>query len=262
VLIGAHVSPAGGLVRAYERGVERGCDAIQIFNQNPRMWRPTQYGDDDVAAFGERLAAGAPDTVVIHAVYLINAANKDPEIREKSLTSMIHALQTGDRIGAAGVVLHPGSTVGEPKREAVQRIAEVVGHALSESERCPLLLEDTAGAGETLGRSFEELAGLLEAAGDGADDRLGVCLDCCHLLASGYDVRSVGGLTVANSGSVGLPFDGDPRASYLLIDRERVEVVRVEYDVEAEVAALRVSGYPDYERIAAMLRSGRFVAPA
>jgi deoxyribonuclease IV len=194
VLIGAHVSPAGGLVRAYERGVERGCDAIQIFNQNPRMWRPTQYRDDDVAAFGERLAAGPPGTVVIHAVYLINAANKEPEIREKSLTSMIHALRTGDRIGAAGVVLHPGSAVGEPKREAMERIAEAVGHALSESERCPLLFEDTAGAGETLGRSFEELAELLQATGDGADDRLGVCLDCCHLLASGYDVRSADGL--------------------------------------------------------------------
>jgi deoxyribonuclease IV len=127
-------------------------------------------------------------------VYLINAANKDPEIREKSLTSMIHALRTGDRIGAAGVVLHPGSAVGEPKREAMERIAEAVGHALSESGRCPLLFEDTAGAGETIGRSFEELARLLEAAGDGTDSRLGVCLDCCHLLASGYDVRSADGL--------------------------------------------------------------------
>jgi len=194
VLIGAHVSPAGGLVRAYERGVERSCDAIQIFNQNPRMWRPTQYRADDVAAFRERLAARPPGTVVIHAVYLINAANKDPEIREKSLTSIVHALTTGDRIGAAGVVLHPGSAVGEPKREAMERIAEAVVHALSESERCPLLFEDTAGAGETIGRSFEELAGLLEAAGDVTDDRLGMCLDCCHLLASGYDVRSADGL--------------------------------------------------------------------
>jgi deoxyribonuclease IV len=190
MLIGAHVSPAGGLVNAHARGVERGCEAIQIFNQNPRMWRPTHHREDDVEAFRERMADGSLGAVVIHAVYLINAVSKDPEIRAKSLTSMVHALQTGDRIGAAGVVLHPGSAVGEPKPEAMKRIAAAVDHALAESERCPLLLEDTAGAGETIGRSFEELAELLEAAGNDGADRLGVCLDCCHLLASGYDVRT------------------------------------------------------------------------
>ncbi len=189
MLIGAHVSAAGGLVKAHERGAERGCDAIQIFNQSPRMWRPTRYREDDVAAFRERLDEGGVRAVVIHAVYLINAANKDPEIRAKSLTSMTHALQTGDSIGAAGVVLHPGSAVGEPKGEAMGRIVEAVEEALGASERCPLLLEDTAGAGETIGRTFEELAELIDGVGAGARDRLGVCLDCCHLLASGYDVR-------------------------------------------------------------------------
>ena len=189
MLIGAHVSTAGGLVKAHERGRERGCDAIQIFNQSPRMWRPTRYREDDVAAFRDRLAHGGVRAVVIHAVYLINPANKDPEIRDKSLTSMVHALQTGDSIGAAGVVMHPGSAVGEPKREAMGRIVEAVEEALDASESCPLLLEDTAGAGETIGRTFEELAELIDGVGAGACDRLGVCLDCCHLLASGYDVR-------------------------------------------------------------------------
>jgi len=194
MLIGAHVSPAGGLVEAHERGVERGCDAIQIFHQNPRMWRPTRHREEDVAAFCERMGEGPLETVVIHAVYLVNAASKDSEVRRKSLESMTHALRTGDRIGAAGVVLHPGSAVGEPKAEARRRIVDAVRDALAESERCPLLFEDTAGAGETIGRSFEELAELLEAEGDGTRDRLGVCLDCCHLLASGYDIRTAGGL--------------------------------------------------------------------
>lgn len=189
MLIGAHVSPAGGLVKAHDRGVERGCDAIQIFNQNPRTWRPTQHREDDVAAFRELMANGPLDVIVIHAVYLINAASKDPEIRRKSLDSMIHAMRTGDRIGAGGVVLHPGSAVGEPKEEAIARIVEAVEEALGASGRCPLLLEDTAGAGETIGRTFEELAELIEGVSAGARDRLGVCLDCCHLLASGYDVR-------------------------------------------------------------------------
>ncbi len=189
MLIGAHVSPAGGLVKALERGIERDCAAIQIFNQSPRAWRPTRYGPDDFAAFREARSGGPVEAVVIHAVYLINAASTDAEIRRKSLDSMIHALRTGDRIGAVGVVLHPGSAVGEPKDEAIGRIVEAVEEALGASERCLLLLEDTAGAGETIGRTFEELAQLIGGVGDDARHRLGVCLDCCHLLASGYDLR-------------------------------------------------------------------------
>ena len=100
--------------------------------------------------------------MVIHAVYLINAANKDPEIRRKSLESLTHALRIGDGIGAAGVVLHPGSAVGDPKDEAMARIVEAIDTALGETQSCPLLLEDTAGAGQTIGRTFEELAALIE----------------------------------------------------------------------------------------------------
>ena len=85
MLIGAHVSPAGGLPKAIERGQERGCRAIQIFNQSPRMWRPTVYRDEDVAAFAEALAASPIDAVLIHAVYLLNCASEDPDIRAKTL---------------------------------------------------------------------------------------------------------------------------------------------------------------------------------
>jgi deoxyribonuclease IV len=193
VLIGGHVSTAGGLVKAHERGVEMGFDAIQVFNQSPRMWRPTNYRPDDLQGFRERMADGPLRSVVIHAVYLINAASKVPEIREKSLRSLVHALRLGDAIGADGVVFHAGSTVGEPHDESLARVGEAIRHVLAESERCPLLLEDTAGAGGTLGRSFEELRLLIDAAG--GDERLGVCLDCCHLLASGYDVRTSAGVT-------------------------------------------------------------------
>jgi len=98
MLIGAHVSPAGGLPKAIERGTERGCRAIQIFNQSPRMWRPTSYGDDDVAAFREAMGQSEIDAVLIHAVYLLNCASEDEEIREKSLVSLTHSLRTGQRI--------------------------------------------------------------------------------------------------------------------------------------------------------------------
>jgi deoxyribonuclease-4 len=188
MLIGAHVSTAGGLANAFERGVERGCDAIQIFNQSPRMWRPTRYTDDDFAQMRELLAAGPVRSVVIHAVYLINCASRDPEIRAKSLASLTHALRIGDGTGSTGVVVHPGSQVGEPLEESLGRVGEAIREVLAESESCRLLLENTAGAGGTLGRSFSELARLIELGGGG--ERIGVCLDSCHMLASGYDVST------------------------------------------------------------------------
>jgi deoxyribonuclease IV len=188
MLIGAHVSTAGGLVNAHERGVERGCEAIQVFNQSPRQWRPTRWKDDDIAEFLELEKAGPIQSVTIHAVYLINPATKEREMRRKSSDSLVHALRMGDEIGADGVVLHPGSTVGEPIGEALRRVGQMLEHALGESESCRLLLENTAGAGNTLGRSFEELSELIDLAG--GDARLGVCLDSCHMLASGFDIRT------------------------------------------------------------------------
>jgi deoxyribonuclease-4 len=192
VLIGAHVSPAGGLYKAVERGSELGAESIQIFNQSPRMWRPTSYGEEDFARFREGLDQSSISSVLIHAVYLLNCASEDPDIREKSLTSLTHSLRVGDAIGATGVVLHPGSAKTGHVGEAIARAGEVIAEALAESENCALHLEDTAGAGGTLGRSFEELAALIEAAG--GHDRLGMCLDSCHLLASGYDIRTLEGL--------------------------------------------------------------------
>jgi deoxyribonuclease-4 len=192
MLIGAHVSQAGGLQKAVERGVERDCDAIQIFNQSPRMWRPTAYDEDDFAEFRNRIKGSSIKAVLIHAVYLLNCASEDREIRQKSLASLIQSLRVGDGIGATGVVLHPGSAKKGDVRPAIERAGKVIKQALGESDRCQLHVEDTAGAGGTLGRSFEELAELLDAAG--GEKRLGLCLDSCHLYASGYDVSTSEGL--------------------------------------------------------------------
>jgi deoxyribonuclease IV len=188
MLIGAHVSPAGGLPRAVARGEERGCRAIQIFNQSPRMWKARPWPDEDVAAFREALAASSVEAVLIHAVYLLNCASEDRDIRAKSLASLTQSLRAGAAIGADAVILHPGSAKGAELTRALARAGETIAGALAESEGCQLHLENTAGTGATLGRSFSELASLLELAG--GDDRLGVCLDSCHLLASGYDIRT------------------------------------------------------------------------
>jgi len=192
MLIGAHVSPAGGLAKAIERGEQRGCRAIQIFNQSPRMWRPTAYGEQDFAAFREAMAASAVDAVLIHAVYLLNCASEDRAIREKSLASLQQSLRVGAGIGAAGVVLHPGSALKSDPRAAIRRAGAVICEALAETEGCEIHLENTAGAGGTLGRSLEELAELQQACGH--EQRVGFCLDSCHLLASGYDIRTPAGM--------------------------------------------------------------------
>jgi len=190
MLIGVHVSPAGGPAKAVERGVERGARSIQIFNQNPRQWKPREYSTEEVAAFRAAIADSDVDALLIHAVYLLNCASEDAEIRTKSHTSLTASLRAGSALGANAVVLHPGSALkdGGEAGAALDRAGAVIAEALAESEGCPLHLENTAGAGGTLGRSFEELARLLEVAG--GDARLGICLDSCHLLASGYDVRS------------------------------------------------------------------------
>jgi deoxyribonuclease IV len=193
MLIGAHVSPAGGPAKAVERGVERDCDAIQFFNQSPRAWRPRVYSEEEIAEFRTAMADSRLEALMIHAVYLLNCASEDQEIRGKSLTALISALQAGAALSAHCVVLHPGSALKSAVGPALERAAATIAEALAESETCPLHLEDTAGGGATLGRSFEELATLIELAG--GDERLGVCLDSCHLLASGYDIRTAAGLS-------------------------------------------------------------------
>ena len=193
MLIGAHVSPAGGPAKAVERGVERGCQAIQIFNQSPRQWKPTVYDGEKIAAYHEAMEGSEVDALLIHAVYLLNCASEDKEIRKKSLTSLVASLQAGAALGAVGVVLHPGSALKGGVDGAIKRAAKTIGEALKESDGCALHLENTAGAGGTLGRTFEELEALIDGAGGGK--RLGACLDSCHLLASGYDIRTAEGLS-------------------------------------------------------------------
>jgi deoxyribonuclease-4 len=205
MLIGAHVSTAGGLAKAIERGRERACRAIQIFNQSPRMWKPTAYGASDIDDFCDAMADSPIEVLLIHAVYLLNCASDDAQMREKSRVSLVHSLRLGASLGAAGVVLHPGSAKGGDPGKAIRRAGQTIRRALDETVGCDLLLENTAGAGGTLGRSIEELESLIAAIGD--DVRVKVCLDSCHLLASGFDIRTPAGvdaLTAQIDARVGL----------------------------------------------------------
>jgi deoxyribonuclease-4 len=188
MLIGAHVSTAGGLANSVERGVETGSTAIQIFPQSPRMWRPTSYSEDDFAEFTEAFSESPLEAVAIHAIYLINCASKERDVKRRSMAALTHALRVGDGIGAIGVVLHAGARKGEPYGRSVKRAGKAIRSALEATEGCAILLENTAGTQGPLGRNFDELAELIEAAG--GDGRLGACIDSCHLLASGFEIRT------------------------------------------------------------------------
>src|SRR4051794_3340374 len=131
MLIGAHVSPAGGPAKAVARGLERGCTAIQIFNQNPRAWKPSTYTDEQIAAFREAADGSLVEALMIHAVYLLNPATDDAEFREKTLASLTASLRAGDALGAACVVLHPGSAKSGEVGPAIARAGEVIREALA-----------------------------------------------------------------------------------------------------------------------------------
>ncbi len=193
MLIGAHVSTGGGLPRAIERAEEMRCDAIQIFNQSPRMWRPTRYSEGDFAAFCETMERSRVQVVAIHMIYLINPAAQDREMRTKSLESLTHALQVGDGIGALGVVVHPGALKKDTRTNARKRAISLIKEALARSESCPILYENTAGSPQLLGRDFDETAELIDRTG--GPKRLGLCIDTCHLHATGYDVQTREGVT-------------------------------------------------------------------
>jgi deoxyribonuclease-4 len=192
MLIGAHVSTGGGLSNAIERAQERTCDAIQIFNQSPRMWRPTRYSDDDFAEFREAMKNSRVELVAIHMIYLINPAAKDREMQKKSLESLTHALRVGDGIGALGVVVHPGALKDDTRTNARKRAIRLIKEALARSERCPIIYENTAGSPQLLGLDFDETAELIDKTG--GPKRLGLCIDSCHLHATGYDVRTKEGM--------------------------------------------------------------------
>jgi len=187
--IGAHVSTAGGIATGITRGQEIACDAIQIFTQSPRMWRPTAYSDEALDGYAALEEASSIDGTYCHATYLINLATDNADLAAKSFDCLVNNLIVGTRIASKGVVLHVGSHRGSGFDGVVPQIAESFRRAFDEVEgslgqaSCKLLLENAAGTGGTVGRSFDELARLIEATG--GDQRLGVCIDTQHLFASG-----------------------------------------------------------------------------
>ena len=193
VLFGAHVSCSGGIHRAIDRAESFGCDAVQVFTQSPRAWRTTNHDPANFTAFKERAVEAGIESTVCHALYLVNLASPDDEIYSKSIATLRDTMEVARAIEADGVVFHVGSHLGAGLEAGLERVVPALRQVLELcSDRTWLLIENSAGAGGTIGRSVEELKVLVDAVD--RHPRLGICLDSCHLYASGYDVTDAAAL--------------------------------------------------------------------
>jgi deoxyribonuclease-4 len=188
--IGAHMSIAGGVSKAVDRAAAHGCEALQIFTKNANQWRGAPVDAAEARAFRRRIDETGIRPVVSHASYLINLATTVPVLREQSIAACIDELDRADALGLLGVVIHPGTCTAGTEDDALRLIAEAIRQAFQARprRRTMVILEHTAGQGRTLGHRFEHLAAIIGHLRGSV--RVGVCLDTCHLIASGYDIVS------------------------------------------------------------------------
>ena len=190
VLIGAHMSIAGGIYKALLRGREVGCRTVQVFLRSNMAWNPGRFGPKDAAKFAEAREKTGISPVVAHNCYLVNLASTNKRILRRSLEATVGELQRAEVLGIPYLVMHPGAHLGAGERLGLRRVARGLDRALaaSGSRNVRVLLETTAGQGTVLGWRFEHLAQVIAASSFA--DRLGVCYDTCHTFAAGYDIRT------------------------------------------------------------------------
>ena len=189
--LGAHMSISGGVSHALDSAAAVKSNAVQVFTKNNRQWAGPPVDDTDVARWHEQMPSFAVEYAVSHATYLINLASPKDDLWAKSQRAQVDELRRAQAYGIRHVVLHPGAHVGSGEEAGIQRIADALNqiHAEDPSVADTLtLLELTAGQGTTLGCSFEQLADIIAKVTD--DSRVGVCIDTCHALAAGYDLRN------------------------------------------------------------------------
>jgi len=214
-LLGAHMSIAGGLHLALERGRDVGCSVVQIFLKNQRQWTARPYADSEVREFRAARKATGIKIVFAHASYLINLATPVPAEWRRAVDVFHDELERAEALELPFVVIHPGSHRGGGVEEGVRRVAQAIDllHERTRGHRVRIVLENTAGGGASIGRSFEELAAVVGAVRE--PDRVGVCLDTCHLFAAGYDIRSADGYRLTMARGLRLLGRGRVRAFHL-----------------------------------------------
>ena len=190
--IGAHVSSAGGISKSIDRGLDIGCEAIQIFGSSARSWAFKPPADKEVAAFKERRAETGMGAVFFHAIYLINLGSPNPELVEKGVQSLINYMTLAATIEADGVIFHPGSHKGQGYDQVFDQAVVAINRVLDNTPEGPYLcLENMAGMGQHIGAKFEELGGILQAVDNPG---LRICLDTQHSFAAGYDLTTTDGV--------------------------------------------------------------------
>src|SRR5689334_2703913 len=187
------MSVAGGVARAVERAVVHGCESLQIFTKNANQWRGKPLDPSEVRLFRRRIQETGITPVVSHASYLINLATTFAELRQQSIAAFVDELDRAEALGLLGVVLHPGTCTAGTEEDGLRLIADAIRVAFTSRPRgkTMVLLEPTAGQGRTLGYRFEHLGAIIKHLR--GSRRIGVCLDTCHLVASGYDITTDAG---------------------------------------------------------------------
>jgi deoxyribonuclease-4 len=187
------MSIAGGIAKAFERGASVGCETIQIFSRSERRWQVKPYSEADIAAFKAQQARTQIAPVVAHASYLLNLASPLDTLRAQSREALADELERCALLGIPYLVFHPGSHMGSGVETGLQRIAQALNQLFETGvgQGVTVLMETTAGQGSSLGWRFEELAQIFTLVS--AQDRLGICVDTCHIFAAGYDLRTPAG---------------------------------------------------------------------
>ncbi|MFH1680958.1 MAG: deoxyribonuclease IV [Candidatus Eisenbacteria bacterium] len=187
--LGAHMSIAGGVDKALERGLSIGCRAVQLFTKNNNRWAGKAIGFEEAARFREAARAFRPEFLISHVAYLINLASPGGEVKRKSLAAFRDEMERAELLGLAGVVFHPGSHLGAGEEKGIGRIARALDRVFRETRgfRVLALLETTAGQGTSIGYRFEQLDSIRARVRE--PERLGVCLDTCHVFAAGYPIH-------------------------------------------------------------------------
>ncbi len=189
LLLGAHMSVAGGYTKAIERGESIHCSTIQIFTKSNRQWHAKPITSDEATEFKAALQKSTIQSVIVHASYLINLGSADPETRKKSVEGLINELNRCHQLGLTYLVLHPGSGGDLPVEECLKLVAHNINTALEQAiGNTVILLETMAGQGSTICYNFEQLAHIINACN--YKNRIGVCADTCHLFAAGYDLAN------------------------------------------------------------------------
>ena len=193
--LGAHVSTAGGLDKAIDRGVEIGCEAIQIFGSSPQAWAYKPPPTEQTDAFREKAHEQGIGPVFFHGIYLVNLGSADPNLVEKGIGSLINYMHLAAEIDAGGVIFHPGSHKGAGYEGILDRTVAAIEQVLENSPEGPyLMLENTAGMGQHIGAKLEELGRIIRGVNEAHRHRLRICLDTQHSYAAGYDVATRDGL--------------------------------------------------------------------